>query len=229
VTTPQPPQSSGGEPRWGFSPSRGGPPPPPGQQLPFQPPPPGQGYAQQPSAAPPGPGGYLVPPDAAGIKSSKKKRFAPILLVIFSVVLLVFAYFELQGDVVNAETGDCIHVESATDFEVVDCATPEAQYKVLSVVDGLSSGALCDLDPDYDSAIEITGDTTKSLCLQTWLQVGDCVQTDGSWAECGSAESAYEVNEVMEDTQDEAGCPATTAFVRVYENENNVICLTEPA
>lgn len=131
-----------------------------------------------------------------------------------------------KADVANAEAGDCIHVETDTDFKVVDCATPEAQYKVLSVVDGVSS-ASCEIDPDYDSAIEITGDTTKSLCRQTWLQVGDCVQDDGSWAECGSAESAYEVAEVLAETQDDTACPDSTAFVRVYQAENNVICLAE--
>lgn len=115
-----------------------------------------------------------------------------IVLVVLVGGLGVFAYIEGKSNVLGAEAGDCIHVNSDTDFEVVDCATPEAQYRVLSVVDGVSSGATCSLDADYDSAISITGDTTKSLCLQTWLQVGDCVQTDGSWAECGSAESAYE-------------------------------------
>ncbi|MBA3338539.1 MAG: hypothetical protein H0T54_02085 [Geodermatophilaceae bacterium] len=141
----------------------------------------------------------------------------------------IFAYVESKTDVVNAESGDCVHVTSATDFDVVDCSSAEAQYKVVSVVDDVSSTSICDINSDVDYAISISGDTTKSLCLQTWLQVGDCVAADGSWAECGGAESSYEVTSVLADTQDDTQCPDTTVFVRAYASENNVICLSEPA
>lgn len=102
-----------------------------------------------------------LPAAAAPSKSSKQRNWiSAIVLVALIGGLAVFAYIQSRSDVVNAEAGDCIHVESSTDFEVVDCATPEAQYKVLSVVDGVRSGALCDLDPDYNSAIEISGAAT---------------------------------------------------------------------
>lgn len=152
-----------------------------------------------------------------------------IVLVVLFAGLGTFAYLQSKTDVVNAEAGDCVHVNSITDFDVVDCAAAEAQYKVVSVVDDVSSASVCDIDPDVDYAISISGDTSKSLCLQTWLQVGDCVATDGSWAECGSAESSYEVSAVLGQTQDDTGCPDTTVVVRAYVGENNVICLSESA
>jgi len=152
-----------------------------------------------------------------------------IVLVVLVGGLGVFAYLQNKDSVVTAETGDCVHVNSSTDFDVVDCAAAEAQYKVLDVIDDLSSASVCEINSDVDYAIEITGDSNRILCLQTWLQVGDCVATDGSWAECGSAASSYEVIDVLDDTLDDSGCPDTTVVVRVYGGENNVICLAEPA
>lgn len=50
-----------------------------------------------------------------------------IVLVVLVGGLGVFAYIEGKSNVLSAEAGDCIHVNSDTDFEVVDCAPPEAQ------------------------------------------------------------------------------------------------------
>jgi len=151
------------------------------------------------------------------------------VLVVILGGLGIFAFLESRSNVVNADVGDCVHVNTETDFDVVDCGSPEAQYKVLSISDGLSSGSICDVNPDFDSYISITGDTSKTLCLQTWLQVGDCAAEDGSWAVCGSPESAYEVVEVLSDTQDDSQCPDSAPFSRIYSTENNVICLAEAA
>ncbi len=185
-------------------------------------------YPSNPGGYPGAPGGYPGAPGAA--KPSKRRNVISIIvLLVILAGLGIFAYLQNKDSVVNAEVGDCVHVNSNTDFDVVDCAAAEAQYKVVDVVEDLSSASICDINSDVDYAIEITGDSDKSLCLQTWLQVGDCVGADGSWAECGSAESSYEVIEVLENTLDDAGCPDATVFVRVYGGENNVICLAEPA
>ncbi len=245
MTTPQNPQSPGEEPpQWGPPPGQGGPPPqggPPGQGGPppgQYGPPPGQAgqppwSGQQPPqgyAPPTGPGAYQAGPVGAPAKPNKTRNLIGIIvLVVLLGGLGIFAYLQNKDSVVNAEEGDCVQVNSSVDFDVVDCSAAEAQYKVVSVVDDVSSSSICELDADVDYAIEISGDTNKSLCLQTWLQVGDCVASDGSWAECGSATSSYEVIEVVENTQDDTQCPDTTAFVRVYAGENNVICLAEPA
>ncbi len=240
MSTPQYPQSPGGEPpQWGPPPGQGGPPPHQGGPPPHQGgPPPGQGApppwsGQQPPQAygpPAGPGGYQGEPAAAAAKPNKQRTLISIIvLVVLIGGLGIFAFIQNQNNVVNAEEGDCVQVNSSTDFEVVDCAAAEAQYKVVSVIEDISLGSICEINSDVDYAIEISGDTNKSLCLQTWLQVGDCVASDGSWAECGSATSAYEVIEVLEDTLDDTQCPDTTSFVRVYAGENNVICLAEPA
>lgn len=249
MTTPQYPQSPGGQPQWSPPPGQSGPgwsgqqpTPPPGGQQPWSgqqpPPPPGQQppwSGHQPPPPPGGPagpgayqGGYPGVPGAPAAKSSKTKNIvSAIVLVVILGGLSVFADLQNKDSVVNAETGDCVRVDSRTDFQVVDCAAAEAQYKVVDVVEDFSLASICSNNSDVDYAIEISGDTNKSLCLQTWLQVGDCAATDGTWSECGSAESAYEVTDVLENTQDDTQCPDTTVVVRVYSGENNVICLAE--
>lgn len=75
---------------------------------------------------------YSAPPAGVGGNPAKKRNWiSVIVLVVLFAGLGIFAYLESKTDVVNAEAGDCVHVNSITDFDVVDCAAAEAQYKVV--------------------------------------------------------------------------------------------------
>ena len=50
------------------------------------------------------------------------------------------------------EVGDCVELTGETSFEVVDCAAPEAQYRIVGVEEGKQTFPDFEADPDSCSA-----------------------------------------------------------------------------
>ncbi len=159
---PQPPQAPYGQPQPGYAHPQQ-PPAPYGYQQP-QP-----GYPappQQPSAQ----GGGPVPPPQPARKRSPKTILKGIGVVI---ALIAFAFFWITSldDADSAEAGDCVKKsESSLDdgLKVVDCGTPEAQYKVTEVHNDTSDPSVCPAGQSaYSKSVERRkrADTHMVLCL----------------------------------------------------------------
>ncbi|MCE7081493.1 hypothetical protein [Streptomyces sp. ST2-7A] len=134
--------------------------PQPGQQ----PPQPGYGYPQQPGAPAAGArptAGFGVPgsapqagfgapgaPGAPGPEEPKKNK--KWLRAVGPVVALAIAggfYFLGGSDAKGSEVGDCLRNEGtmvSPDMKKVDCASDEAEYKVLERVEGDTSDTVCE-------------------------------------------------------------------------------------
>ncbi len=195
--------------------------PAPGQPGAY--PPPGQPGAYPPPGEPAAFGAF---PPAPPAKKPRPAWIRPVLIVGVAAVVGIGIWLFQRDDVQNAKVGDCINMRSSSDFKIVDCASSDSQYKVVSVQDG-SASSTCS-DADVDSSIEQTGKNPKSFCLQVELKVGDCVTDGGQWTECAnSLGSSYKAIEILASTTDPAGCPSETVYQRAYTRDNKVVCLVD--
>ena len=123
----------------------GQPPFPPGQPPvpPGQPPVPPPGWA-------PGPPGAPLPPQPRQ-KSGAKKLLAIGGPIVVAGVVGVASLTGLFGGG-DPEVGDCITQKGETSWEVVDCGSDEAQFKVVGIEDEQQTEAEFDADPDSCSA-----------------------------------------------------------------------------
>jgi len=207
-------------------------PPPAGPTNPEYP---GQQYPPAPSGYPPPAtsGGYFPPtappaggPDGATPAPPKKKTpvwVRPVAILAGIALIAGLAWFFNRESVQNAEVGDCIQVESETEFNIVDCTAAEAGFKVLAVEDGFGTCT----DPDVDSKIYTKSGDAKSWCLQLVISEGQCVETDVDKVDCGAPTAEFKAVKILEGTQDETGCPAEATTFRAYQAANKVICYTD--
>ncbi|WP_369139021.1 LppU/SCO3897 family protein [Modestobacter versicolor] len=143
---PQPPEQtpgqSGGAAGWGQQPPAGQPYPGQQPQQPWGTPgqqPPAEGYGQpagQPYGAPQfgaqpdgGQPGGATPFGQPAEPAKPKRKWLPILggVLALLVVLGALTTFLGAGD---PEVGDCIQQTDASEFDVVDCDSEDAQYKI---------------------------------------------------------------------------------------------------
>ena len=97
----------------------------------------------QPGAVPPQ--GQPVPPQPEQKKGLKKVLAIGGPIVGAGVIGVAALGFFGAGD---PEVGDCIKESGATSFEVVDCGTDEAQYKVVGIEKDQESYGDFQNDPD---------------------------------------------------------------------------------
>jgi len=203
-------------------------------------PPPGSysvaGGQQPPGGSyfPPAPGSDPNQPfpgqPAAPVKKKNPKWVWPLVAVLVIGVALG-AWLLNRDNVSNAEVGDCVVVQSDSDFKIVDCNSAEAEYKVISIDDTDASALACSGD-DVDASIYTKGGSdSKNWCLQGLWKEGDCLKSDGSdRVDCATATSSdLKVVKVLEGTQDEQGCPEETTTYRSYTDANKVLCMTPAA
>lgn len=157
---PQAPQAPYGQPQGGYA--------YPQQQAPYgQPPQPGYPQApQQPYIQ----GGAPVPPPQPSRNPSPKTILKGIGVVL---VLVAFGFFWITSldDAESAEAGDCVTKSSSTlddGLKVVDCDTPEAQYKVVTVHNDTADMSVCPAGQTaYSKSVDRRkgSDTRMVLCM----------------------------------------------------------------
>jgi hypothetical protein len=134
------------------------------------------------------------------------------------------------GLAIDAQPGDCIkvNVASATDADVetVDCATPEAIYKVATREDDDSGSC------PNDQYVSYSEENSLLLCLQLNVEEGQCLQVtdiDDKRADCATPEATHKVVGVLDGVDDETQCADTATEVITYPKPPLTICLGEPA
>jgi hypothetical protein len=142
-------------------------------------------------------------------------------LVVVAAAAVAVAYFN-RNNPNNAETGDCIKVNRAAatnaDVEKIDCATPEAVYRIGKKLD--SSSASCP-EGDYVEYTETGGNSLK-LCLMLNAKEGECFVEDGQQdkrSDCATAN--YKVAKVITGTAKAEECGE--------EDASNALVYSEPA
>ncbi|RKT52296.1 LppU/SCO3897 family protein [Saccharothrix australiensis] len=213
-------------------------------QQPGYPPQAGQGYPQQgypqaghpPPAGPPGfPGpqpGYPAPPAKKRTPGGAKALIGVVGLLIVGIV--VAGLIAGVGSPGRAAVGDCIKVKSASstnaDVETVDCASPDAAFKVAA-----NLGSSTDACPsgDYSEYRDRGGRRSNGfkLCLVFNAKEGDCFKQEGTIVAgkttkvtCDSS-ATHKVTKVV-GTQDENACAAgETVFV--YSQPATTICMVK--
>jgi hypothetical protein len=153
--------------------------------------------------------------------------------VVLGIVLLVIAglvlYFLIRAgqEPVAAEPGECIKVVSAQDAEIerVDCAAPEAVYKVAARL--TSTSAAC---PEGEYS-ELTSGSSMKLCLMLNAKEGDCFSTTFAGRNrthervpCGPS-AEYKVVKVVTGKADSKLC-VNGDVVASYTEPPMTICLT---
>lgn len=199
-----------------------------------------QPYSQQP---PPRPPYGQVPYGYTPVPPTPPKRKGPwiVAAVAIAVVLGVLVFVVVNnkhewlhsGDRPStAGAGDCIKVNSASttaaDVEKVDCASPDAVYKVGTKEDG--DHAMCPSD-SYD--LYTQSDRVSSgftLCLMLNAGEGDCfshLSATGTTAKvaCSAADAEARTDKVVNGQAAASACPADTALVLVYPEPGETICL----
>jgi hypothetical protein len=128
-----------------------------------------------------------------------------------------------ESDFDTAEAGDCLGSSDESGYSIVDCDSDDALYKVASATDG---AATCDDEPDTDAVITPRGDDEqRTVCAQIVLEVGECTDLQQSTHHDCESGGGLVLLEVLEGTQDPAGCPEETSRDRVYVGDNKVHCL----
>jgi hypothetical protein len=141
---PVPPGQQPVPPQGGWTPGQSGQPPvPPGQQ-PF---PPQGAWAPGYTGTPPSPGG--------GGKSGAKKWLTIGLPIAAAVVIGLGMVGFLFGSS-EPEVGDCITQSGETAWEVVECDSDKAQFRVIGVEDEQQTQTEFEEDPDSCSAFAAT-------------------------------------------------------------------------
>lgn len=121
-------------------------------------------------------------PEKKGGVGKKIAAVVGVIVVIAVVAVVKFGFREVialvTGDTSKAKVGDCItETPNANDMKIVDCAKPEAAYKVVGVVDDKTQAEAetsCEPFPTAESFLfQWTGrsqasETTKGqvLCLE---------------------------------------------------------------
>jgi hypothetical protein len=133
------------------------------------------------------------------------------------------------GEAIDAQPGDCIkvNVASATnaDVETVDCAQPDAMYRVATREE--SDTGTC----PNDQYVSYTEEGQLLLCLQLNVTKGDCITVGSSEdkrIECTSSDATYKVLDVLDGVDDETKCAGATTNVITYPQPPLTICLGSP-
>lgn len=189
----------------------------PGQQQPPYGRQPQQPYGQQPPpfGQEPVQPGFVPPP--SGPNKGKIIKLVVILVAIVAVGIGGFLAFNKSA--ASADVGDCIKVKDASatnaDVEKIDCAKPEAVFKVAKKLD--SASATCPT-ADNSSYLEYEqsgrrGGGGFSLCLMLNTAKGECFTDLTKAAEarkvpCSDPNVKFEVLEVVEGKNDPEACTA---------------------
>jgi hypothetical protein len=134
-----------------------------------------------------------------------------------------------------AVAGDCIKVNSAAandaDIEVVDCSSPDAVYKVGSVLYDASADCPSDSYDQYTHTGKYT--VEFALCLMLNAEQGDCFSnlTTSSDAtakvSCSASDAEGKVTKVVNGKASESACPSDTGLALVYPEPGETICLVK--
>jgi flagellar basal body-associated protein FliL len=137
---------------------------------------------------------------------------------------------EDPGDAIDAQPGDCIKVNVASstdaDVETVDCATPEAIYRI-ATREETDTGSC-----PNDQYVQYTEEGQLLLCLQLNVRDGECLEvTDNEdrRADCGTPTATHRVAKVLDGVDDETQCPTETTEVITYPQPPLTVCLVSPA
>ncbi|MFC6093220.1 LppU/SCO3897 family protein [Saccharothrix lopnurensis] len=230
------------------APDQGGYPQPgygqPGYAQPGYPQHPQPGYAQHPQPGYPQPGyqgqpvhphypqgGQPFPPPRKGLSKAAKALVGAIGLGVVGIVVLGLVT-GLTGPG-GADAGDCLKINSASvtdsDVEQIDCASPEAAFKVAVRLDsGTGACPTGDYTEFYTSGGR-RGDGYK-LCLVLNASEGDCFKQEGTIVAakttkvtCGTPD-AFKVERVIGSSDENACASGDTAVV--YSLPPSTICLT---
>lgn len=133
------------------------------------------------------------------------------------------------GDAIDARPGDCIKVNIASstnaDVETVDCATPEAMYRVATREE--TDTASC----PNDQYVSYTEEGQLLLCLQLNVAEGECLQVtdnEDKRADCAASEATHKVLGVLDGVDDETKCSGAATEVVTYPKPPLTICLGSP-
>lgn len=133
------------------------------------------------------------------------------------------------GEAIDAQPDDCIKVNVASstdaDVETVDCALPEAIYKVATREETDTESC------PNDQYVSYTEEGQLLLCLQLNVAEGDCLAVTGSEdkrADCAAADATHKVVDLLDGVDDETQCSDATTEVITYPKPPLTICLGSP-
>lgn len=134
------------------------------------------------------------------------------------------------GEAIDAQPGDCIRVNVASstnaDVETVDCATPEAIYRV-ATREETDTGSC-----PNDQYVSYTEEGQLLLCLQLNVRDGECLEVTDSEdkrADCAAPNATHRVVGVLDGVDDETQCSAEATEVITYPQPPLTVCLVSPA
>lgn len=178
----QPPsgQPSGDQPQQGQWAAPGNQPQQPGQPQQFGQPQQGQPQGQPQQFGQPGQQPWGAPGQPEQPK--KKSAAARLIPVVAGIVVVVVVGFLVRGFLGGGapEVGDCVNASGSDGYEVVDCSSDDAQYRIFGTDDDMTEAEF-NADPDTcqsaATASNITdgvslwygssGDTGKVFCAET--------------------------------------------------------------
>ncbi|SDD27275.1 LppU/SCO3897 family protein [Actinokineospora iranica] len=202
----------------------------PGQPYGQQPPPP---YGQQPH-----PGFPPAPPEGGGGAPKSKAKVIRLVVGLVVVAAIGIAVFAFSGtSAASAEPGDCIKVNSAdandADVEKIDCAKPEAVYKVGKKLDS-SVGDCGEFYEEYSERRTGRRSSGKSfkLCLMLNAKEGDCfdnvvgTNTAGKAVRvsCAGGSAEVKVAAVINGKADENACSRDVDSAYIYSQPATTLC-----
>lgn len=149
-------------------------------------------------------------------------------MVLLAVVVAAALWMQTSSPS-SAEPGDCIKINDVAeaDIEKVDCASPDALFKVAVAED--DDGAKCPTRSYL--AYSQSGRNELLLCLSLNASTGDCYQfADNTYRKvnCAAPEATFQVAEVVEGKNDPALCGEAAANALVYPEPPHTICRVAP-
>jgi hypothetical protein len=135
---------------------------------PWAPPQPGAGLGQPGATAYGPPTGSPGFPAAPARKSGAKKWLRAGGSLVVAAVIGIGSSTGWFG-INDPKVGDCVHTKGQTDFEVVDCGSSDAQYKVVGIdkkertyPEMMEDPTVCQAFQSWEVALFIGSETDKS-------------------------------------------------------------------
>ncbi|MCT2582685.1 LppU/SCO3897 family protein [Actinophytocola gossypii] len=160
---------------------------------------------------------------------NKSKLIKVVSLVVVLLVVVGVALWLQGSSPSSAEVGDCIKINDVADadIETVDCASPDALYKV--AVTQEDDGAQCP-SPSYLAYTE-SGRNELLLCLSLNARTGDCVKLAENTYEkvdCSAPDVTFKVSKVVEGKEAPEECGDAADNALVYPEPPTTICRVPP-
>jgi hypothetical protein len=164
------------------------------------------------------------------VRHRRDRSLVKVVVLVVGLALVVGAALWLQVSAPgSARTGDCVRIVDvqAADIDKVDCASPEALYKVALARD--DDETRCP-SPIYLAYVE-SGSNELLLCLSLNARTGECFQVaENTYRKvgCDSPRTSFRVTKVVPGKADKTECGEQADDALVYPQPRLTICRAAP-